>query len=67
MANTKLLFYNSERLNDNVALECHSNVHNEIYINIQNGDEFQYMCLDRETAIKLSKTLRTEISKLTPQ
>jgi len=63
MANTKIIFYGSEKSQTiENELECYHNIHNEIYIKIQ-GDQFEHIVLDIPTAIKLSKVLRTEINK----
>ena len=35
----------------------------KVYIVVQHGDEYQEFYMDISTAIKLSKTLRTEINK----
>lgn len=61
MANTKLIFYGTERSRtDNNHLELFLNSYDEIFIEI-NGE---HICLDKSTAIKLAKTLRTEINKI---
>lgn len=38
---------------------------NQIVVTIENGLEFSTICLDKSTAIKFAKTLRTEINKIT--
>ena len=62
---TKLIFQSSEKSEFCSELICYSNANNEIFIEISH-DEFpsMFICLDKPTAIKLSKTLKTEISKL---
>ena len=46
-------------------LECYANDYEEIFIEISDGElNPQYVCLDVSTAIKLAKTLRTEINKI---
>ena len=66
MANIKLSFLGSEKSEtEEHKLECFYNAHNEIYINIEMVDgEYGFICLDKSTAIKLSKTLKTEINKI---
>ena len=64
MANVKLSFYGTENTED-TFLECFYNTNNEIYICIEENDRPpSHITLDKSTAIKLSKTLRTEISKM---
>ena len=59
MANTKIIFYD----NDDTELECFVNHEGRLYLSIE-GDMSQHITLDKSTAIKFSKTLRTEISKM---
>ena len=63
MANIKTSFLNDEM---DTELQLYYNAHNQIYIKIDNdnGYEPSYICLDRSTAIKLSKVLRAEIAKM---
>ena len=62
----RTVFVSSEKSDYNSELEVYYNAFNEIYISIYvpGGDahESQYITLDKETAIKLAKTLRREIS-----
>jgi len=69
MANVKLIFSGTEKSEtENHELVCYLNQQNEIYININiNSDDIYYqgfICLDKSTAIKFAKTLRTEINKM---
>ncbi len=68
MANIKIAFLGTEESKTNShELECFINSKNHIYIGITTGDDEYYnswICLDKSTAIKLAKTLRTEINKL---
>lgn len=66
MANIKLLFYGTESSqSEDHKLQCYANDQGEIYIDIDDGNSYpQWLCLDKSTAIKLSKTLRTEINKI---
>ena len=67
MSDTKLIFLGSkESKTTGHKLELFANDKNNIYIFISvEGAEYEsFICLNKETAIKLSKTLKTEISKL---
>ena len=69
MANTKLVFLGTDRSKtDNVELEAFSTTFNELFISINNSgehfDQCKHICLDRETAIKLVKNLKLQISFL---
>jgi len=65
MDNTKTIFCASENLGFNAELQAFSNSHNEIYIEIDCDDmPVSFITLDRETAIKLVKTLKREIAKI---
>jgi len=64
MANVKLIFQGTERSETNETdLECYINTHNEITIHLEDNYP-QYICLDKSTAIRFAKTLRTEINKM---
>jgi hypothetical protein len=62
----KLLFYGSDKSETSEhSITCYCNIHHEIYIEISMGhnDFTRYcVCLDKETAIKLSKELRKQIA-----
>ena len=64
MANTKIIFLDDS----NHSLSCYVNHANKLYLHIVGDgldvDDSQYIELDKSTAIKFSKTLRTEISKM---
>ena len=68
MANTKLVFLGTERSEtEEFELQAFRNSYNEIYIDIRTpGEPFyqSYICLDRDTAIKLVKNLKYEISTM---
>lgn len=67
MANIKILFNGTENSETQEhKLECFANSNNEIYIEIDSGcnEVPDFICLDKSTAIKFSKTLRTEINKI---
>jgi hypothetical protein len=70
MANCKIVFLGTERSKtDDTELECFVNGSGEIFIEIKesghmSGYGLQFICLDKSTAIKFSKALRTEISKI---
>lgn len=64
MSKHKITFYGTENSKTNEAeLECFVNTHNEIFISIEDNYP-QFICLDKSTAIKFAKTLRTEINKM---
>jgi hypothetical protein len=64
MANTKLIFYGTEKSGTNrVELEAFCNTNGEIFIKIESEDCVpNYICLDIPTAIKFAKNIRTEIN-----
>jgi len=66
MANIAITFYGTSESGYQSNLVCFKNNDNEIYIKISdiNNDEFEFITLDKSTAIKLAKTLRTEINKM---
>ena len=66
MAKVKLLYCGTEKSQtENHTLAMYANSSNEIYISIDpEDDQPSFICLDRPTAIKLSKELRKEISNL---
>tara|TARA_B110000285_G_C14735030_1_gene428204 strand:+ start:289 stop:495 length:207 start_codon:yes stop_codon:yes gene_type:complete len=62
MAKTKLLFCDS---NDNGTLEVFWNESNEITLWLEQPNEYPTtISLDKQTSIKLVKTLKSEISKI---
>lgn len=64
----KTVFTSSEKSEVNRVLECFYNSRNEIYLEIYDSDNpediscHQFIALDKETAIKLAKELRKQIS-----
>ena len=69
MANVKLIFKGTESLDDSYQpeLQCYVNKDNEIFIEISNSldeQDFSFICLDKSTAIRFAKTIRTEINKI---
>ena len=66
MSNHRLIFYGSDSSNsDDHELTCFFNTKNEIYISIDTKDFPEaFICLEKSTAIKFAKTLRTEINKI---
>jgi hypothetical protein len=65
MEKTKTIFCSADV--GETEMQCYANADNQIFIDISSGEspyEFQYICLDRPTAIKLVKHLKNEISKL---
>ena len=65
MSNHKIIFLGSES-SDGHQLECYHNDSNEIFISIDmNYNQVSdWITLDKATAIKLSRVLKAEISKL---
>ena len=63
MANTRIIFLSTEHSELETELSCFLNSNNEIFISIE-GDGVQGICLDKETCIKLVRTLKSEISKI---
>jgi hypothetical protein len=66
MANVKLIFSGTEKSESNeYELCCFLNTNNEIYIELDcKVFPTHFICLDKSTAIKFAKTLRTEINKI---
>lgn len=69
MANIKTVLMPSERFEGEIELQVYANQHNEIYIELNRTSEepfyqYSFTCLDKNTAIKLVKILKSEISKL---
>lgn len=69
MANFALTFFGTEESETNEhKLQCFLNNKNHIFIHIDMDSDSNYhkafICLDKSTAIKLAKTLRTEINKM---
>lgn len=64
MANVRLKFYGTESTSEH-SLECYANTDDEIHIYLDmDGLPPSWINLDVSTAIKLAKTLRTEINKI---
>ena len=65
MSTIKIIFCSSEDSKHDSELECYMNENREIYVNIESPNgAFNFICLDKDAAIKFSKVLRTEISKI---
>ena len=65
MSRHKLLFYGTDNGTEEHVLECYINDNNEIFVSIENQDfPPSFIALDKSTAIKFAKTLRTEINKI---
>ena len=65
----ELIFQSTERSEEKTNLVVRCNQFNEIYIEIadptaKHDFNFQYICLEKESAIKLAKELRKQISFL---
>lgn len=65
MSNHKIIFLGSE-ISENHELECYHNDNKEIFISIDMGYNQcpDWITLDKNTAIKLSRVLKAEISKI---
>ena len=64
MANFSLKFHGTEESETECfSIECFCNDRDEITIMFE-SDEISCICLDKSTAIKFAKTLRTEINKI---
>lgn len=69
MAKTKIVFLGTDRSETNeIELQAFCNQYNEIYISLtpwgESLENAQHICLDRQTAIKLVKNLKFEISEM---
>ena len=65
MANTKLIFYGCCENTFDSELECYATNQNEINVSIEMGNNPpSIVTVDKSTAIKFAKTLRTEINKI---
>ena len=67
MAKFELKFISDGDEDYQTEMVCYKNRRDEIYIRITDTtreDDFQFITLDKSTAIKFSKTLRTEINKI---
>jgi len=64
MARTRLIFYGTE-YSPEAEMECYLNEQNEIFIKLKEEERsINFITLDKSTAIKFAKTLRTEINKI---
>jgi len=64
MANVKLTFLGTEKSKtQDSELECFAIGNDEIFISLKDDHEL-FICLDKSTAIRFAKTLRTEINKI---
>ncbi len=61
MAKFELKFLAND--DDAAFIKCESE-YNQLVINVEVGDINTTICLDKSTAIKFAKTLRTEINKI---
>ena len=65
MSNHRILFYGTENGTEEHTLEVYVNTFNEIWVSIEVPDyPPSFITLDKSTAIKFAKTLRTEINKI---
>lgn len=64
MANVKLVFYGNEN-SDGIKLTTYVNFRGELFIQIESeGCPPEFITLDKSTAIKFAKTVRSEINKM---
>lgn len=65
MSNHKIIFYGTKG-SEKTELECFYNTNNKIFIQIDMGYNNipDWITLDKDTAIKLSRVLKSEISKI---
>ena len=65
MANVRIIFYGRGISQNNYSAEIECELEcNEIALSIKEGDRQLFVSLDKSTAIRLAKKLRTEISKM---
>ncbi len=66
MANYSIKFFGSVKSETETHnIECYKNINNEIFVKLHaKGFPTLFICLDKSTAIKFAKTLRTEINKI---
>ena len=66
MGNVKLIFGGTEISNtEDHSLQVYANYRNELFFSIEmDGFPESFICLDKSTAIKLSKELRKQIALL---
>lgn len=62
MANVKLTFCGNQLRKNDAEILCFAKTDGEIVIKISNHIDFQFISLDKSTAIKLSKELRKQIA-----
>jgi hypothetical protein len=66
MANVKLIFKGTPEYGES-NLECYLNYKNEVFIDVYNDEDLchekRFITLDIPTAVRLVKTLKTEIAK----
>ena len=63
MAKFELKFL--DKRNNFTKIKTEANINNDISIIISIGSSYTQIVLDKSTAIKFAKTLRTEINKIT--
>jgi|TARA_R110000851_G_scaffold65_1_gene301 hypothetical protein len=66
MSNHKVIFLSSEDSGISNELEVYYNVRNEVTVSLKETEQFYpvLVSLDKPTAIKLVKVLKSEISKI---
>jgi uncharacterized pyridoxamine 5'-phosphate oxidase family protein len=61
MANVKLIFQN---LYDETELQCYATTKKEIYIQIKDYSNINFIYLDKETSVRLVRELKKQIGLL---
>lgn len=67
MSNIQILFGGSEKSKtEQHILQVYANINNEIFISIEdkNDGAFEFIALDKSTAIRLSREIRRQIALL---
>ena len=62
MANFELKFFSND--DQDYSIKCWCQLEEQIVITTEHPDGQTTICLDKSTAIKFAKTLRTEINKI---
>ena len=63
IAKVKTLFYSSDD-NNKTSIDSIVNYKNELFIEINSSGSFEYICLDKETAIEFVKELNNLIKQM---
>jgi hypothetical protein len=58
------LKFQDDAMDDLITIQCNSTKENIILVRLNIGESYHCIRLDKSTAIKFAKTLRTEINKI---